>query len=406
MLMLYTQLLLNACRSHHLILHNACRFYPMHIHQPTAIPALIRQSSYLTVSTINALPDVEVITTTTGPVMTIKNDPFPLTTEDPAHPQGGDPGPPAKGLTLQVVGDPVLLRGTAKTHVASPRANRIFNPAQAESIISLAPFAWDDTSTKCAIAMPRPHGTVHIRSPPSESTAISYSAATTPASVSTGNELKVAFPRSTKTAIDVLGAATPPMAPSVALEHRKHRALTPYKADAWESLLREAGLFHKYSQVPDGLRYGFFLNLPPINTTQTPPNRESIITYFEPVQAIINDEISKGRYIGPFTQSDLKQAIGPFQTSPLSVIPKTTPGRFRILQNYSFPYNTSLHFPNPSINSFINSDDFPTTWGTFSLSWWTLVVWRLPFCGWNIGGVQRRLCIPLHRPFPTIPKAP
>ena len=58
--------------------------------------------------------------------------------------------------------------------------------------------------------------------------------------------------------------------------------------------------------------------------------------------------------------------IGPFQSSPMSIIPKSGQANtYCILQNYSFTSNPSPAFPNPSINSTINSSDFPTTWGTF-----------------------------------------
>lgn len=56
----------------------------------------------------------------------------------------------------------------------------------------------------------------------------------------------------------------------------------------------------------------------------------------------------------------MESLIGPFQSSPFSIIPKPAKlNKFRILQNYSFPYKPSLAFPNPSINPSINSDDFP-----------------------------------------------
>src|ERR1700683_3236874 len=60
--------------------------------------------------------------------------------------------------------------------------------------------------------------------------------------------------------------------------------------------------------------------------------------------------------------------IGPLQSSPFSIIPKLCkPGKFCILQNYSFPHKPTFAFPNPYINSHINSNDFPTIWGTLSL---------------------------------------
>jgi hypothetical protein len=84
--------------------------------------------------------------------------------------------------------------------------------------------------------------------------------------------------------------------------------------------------------------------------------------------SIIQNELEKGRFIGPFLADTLKDLIGPFQSSPLSIIPK--PGnakKFRIVQNFSFPNQPSASFPNPSINSYIKVEKFPTTWGKFSI---------------------------------------
>jgi len=81
---------------------------------------------------------------------------------------------------------------------------------------------------------------------------------------------------------------------------------------------------------------------------------------------ILEHELAMGRYIGPFTHSDLEALIGPFQTSPVSIIPKAgRPNKHRVIQNFSFPLQVSPHSPQPSINSLVNSDDFPCTWGTF-----------------------------------------
>ena len=71
----------------------------------------------------------------------------------------------------------------------------------------------------------------------------------------------------------------------------------------------------------------------------------------------------KGRYIGPFSLSNLKAEIGPFQSSPLSLVPKLgKPGKFCLIQNLSHLHN---NHPTPSINAFLNSDKFSCTWGTF-----------------------------------------
>ena len=161
------------------------------------------------------------------------------------------------------------------------------------------------------------------------------------------------------------------------LERRKLLALTPYNPSAWEALLLESGLHKKYSLLPQNLRTGFFINIPNIAITQTPVNNPILSEYQSQFDKIVSLELSKQRYIGPFSSQFLGSLIGPFQSSPFSIMDKPgKPGCFRLLQNYSYPYSASCAQPNPSINSSINSDDFPTTWGTFTLI--SLLIHQLP----------------------------
>jgi hypothetical protein len=163
-------------------------------------------------------------------------------------------------------------------------------------------------------------------------------------------------------------AEPPPMELSTALEHRRQQARTPYKPDAWELALRAAGIIHRFRKIPDGLKHGFILSFPNVTRTQSPPNKDSIITYFDEFNEIVHKELIKGRYIGPFPFSIIEASLGTFQSSPLSIVPKPgRPGKFRLVQNFSFPSSPSRTFPNPSINSYINSDEFPSTWGKFSV---------------------------------------
>jgi hypothetical protein len=167
------------------------------------------------------------------------------------------------------------------------------------------------------------------------------------------------------------------MEPRNALELRKLQALTPYKPQAWEHLLFTANLTERYPSLTQCFRTGFFLDFPIIKRTQTPPNKSSISDLQDPFDKAIQLEIIKQRYLGPFSRSDMESLIGPFQSSPFSIIPKPgKPGRYRIIQNYSYPHNTTSSHPNPSINSFVNSDNFPTTWGTFSVI--SLLIHQLP----------------------------
>ncbi|GJF00897.1 hypothetical protein PsYK624_172010 [Phanerochaete sordida] len=91
--------------------------------------------------------------------------------------------------------------------------------------------------------------------------------------------------------------------------------------------------------------------------------------------AILSKEFSKDRYIGPFSQAELETLIGPFQSSPLSLVPK--PHRtdaFRLVQNFSFPHSPRSGIL--SINHTIDSADFPCFWGTFAA--FSFMVWGLP----------------------------
>ena len=161
----------------------------------------------------------------------------------------------------------------------------------------------------------------------------------------------------------------------VALEQRKHEALSPYHQDAWASKLSSHGLQNKYPSVVSGFAASFNLGIPQIRCTFAPPNHASVGSLFDVYSTIIDNEFASGRYIGPFTHCQLESCIGPFQSSPLSLVPKTSkPGKYRAVHDFSHPHNPSPHAT--SINSHIDSDSFLCTWGTFSTV--ALLIARLP----------------------------
>jgi hypothetical protein len=195
--------------------------------------------------------------------------------------------------------------------------------------------------------------------------------------VPTGNVLPAAPVPIMTPVISVQAVLPLPMEPKTALALRRASALTPYDSNAWESLLLLSGLSFKYPSLPQNLRTGFFINMPNITLTQTPPNKPIISEYQTQFDKIIALELFKQRYIGPFSRQVTESLIGPFQSSPFSIMEKPgRPDHFRLLQNYSYPHITTPLYPNPSINSFLNSDDFPTTWGTFSII--SLLIHQLP----------------------------
>ncbi|CAA7264068.1 unnamed protein product [Cyclocybe aegerita] len=131
-----------------------------------------------------------------------------------------------------------------------------------------------------------------------------------------------------------------------ALEGKKLNSGSPYKPEAWRQHLERAGLTGKYPNIPSDLQRGFDAGIPVIRTTFTPPNKQSVADFI--------------------TKAETEALLGPFQTSPLSLIPKPAQlGKYRIIQNLSHPHKPTSNIT--SINSAIDSDRFPCTWGTFSV---------------------------------------
>ena len=184
-------------------------------------------------------------------------------------------------------------------------------------------------------------------------------------SASTDRCHKDVHPPVTSTDTGVQGEERPIMALRLALERRRSEPLTPYWIRVWEEELSHHGLQNKYPALIQGFRVGFNLGIPHISCTYTPPNHNSIRLLTDVYMSIITNKFTASRYIRPFTRAQLEANLGPFQTSPLSLVLKTSkPGKFCAVHNFSHPHN-----PLPtvaSINSWINSDKFPCTWGTFS----------------------------------------
>ena len=147
---------------------------------------------------------------------------------------------------------------------------------------------------------------------------------------------------------------------------RQSRALTPYNVNGWRELLIALNISHKHPNLIDQLMHSFLAWAPTITCSFTPPNNPSICAHHDAFNEIVQKEFTKQQYIGPFTQDRLKSLIGPFQPSPLNIIPKAgKPGKFCLIQNLSHPNS-----PQPSellsINSQVNPALFPCEWGKFN----------------------------------------
>ncbi|KAF5384798.1 hypothetical protein D9615_000946 [Tricholomella constricta] len=253
-------------------------------------------------------------------------------------------------------GAPGLLRGTLRL----PRGTsaRFLATAQARTAYPPVRYASGDTVTTSASAIPRsfgmalPHGA-------SETSGDVSSIQTGLSSAPIGSDLRAAAAPAPVTSTSAPDVGERLMELKRALEHRSCNALCPYDADAWERLLHVHNLFEKYPHLPQGFRTGFNAGIPPISVTNTPDNGPSINIYPHAYLDIIEKEFRSGRYVGPVSRDEVEAIIGPFQSSPLSLVPKPgKPDKFR------------------AVNYHIDSDLFPCTWGTFPTVCTT--IWHLP----------------------------
>jgi hypothetical protein len=140
----------------------------------------------------------------------------------------------------------------------------------------------------------------------------------------------------------------------------RRKLVTPLLADEWERVLRYHGLCAEFGDVPNSIRHGFDMGVRhPITFTYISPNHKSALDNVDAVNQYILTELEAGRYSGPFSPDDCQAQIGNFRTSPLGAIPKGD--KFRIIQDFSFASSDM-----PSVNSDIDSDDFPCDWGSFT----------------------------------------
>ncbi|KAL5487503.1 hypothetical protein ACEPAI_5611 [Sanghuangporus weigelae] len=175
---------------------------------------------------------------------------------------------------------------------------------------------------------------------------------------------------------------------------------SPYNPSEWHSHLCRFGLLSRYPTLVASLYNGFHAGVPSITESFCPSNSASLYEHQGVFDSIVSAEFAAGRYFGPFTRSELEAHIGPFQSSPLSLVAKPSSDKFRLVQNLSFPYKQRLRSPSSSVSSIyshIDSDLFPCTWGTFLTA--SLLILHLP------PGSQGS-CRDVADAFRTIPMAP
>ena len=155
------------------------------------------------------------------------------------------------------------------------------------------------------------------------------------------------------------------------LKLRKNQALTPYNAEAWKLMLVEGDLLDKYPNLPISLSHRFDARIRRIYNTYMPNNSPTLYQLSEIYQQIVNKEFLRGHYVGPCTKDEVEALIGPFQSSPPSLVLKPGKlGSFHAVHNFSYP-----HVPSPNISSINYTTDaslYTCTWGTFATICYTI----------------------------------
>ena len=141
----------------------------------------------------------------------------------------------------------------------------------------------------------------------------------------------------------------------------------PYDPDAFESLLLIHSLTQSYPLLVENLHNGFPLGeMPTLTQTVIIENHLSALQYPDTINQYLADEVHAGRMSGPFSRDATEVILhGPFFSSPLIVSVQIqapgTPDKLRVCRHLSKSNKTT-----PSVNSYINKEDFPTRFDTAS----------------------------------------
>ncbi|XP_052264881.1 uncharacterized protein LOC127867602 [Dreissena polymorpha] len=103
--------------------------------------------------------------------------------------------------------------------------------------------------------------------------------------------------------------------------------------------------YHWANNLMDGFTYGFKLGYLGPRVPFSAPNLKSCKEHPEIVHCKLLDELDAGRIQGPFPVPPLDN----FRVSPIGIVPKKSPGQFRLIHHLS-------HHPGQSINNFIEPD--------------------------------------------------
>ncbi|KNF02314.1 hypothetical protein PSTG_04519 [Puccinia striiformis f. sp. tritici PST-78] len=134
----------------------------------------------------------------------------------------------------------------------------------------------------------------------------------------------------------------------------------------WEASLAKAELLPEFQDVIDGFKNGFPQGIPQHGCGQlvhfTPQNHASAMLARDKIKDSIRKEVAAKQMFGPYTHDEVHQHFPFFRSNPLGAVINGD-GSLRPINDLSFPRDDSSI---PSVNSFVDADNFPTTWDDFN----------------------------------------
>lgn len=144
------------------------------------------------------------------------------------------------------------------------------------------------------------------------------------------------------------------------------RIITPYNYHAFDTLLSFFGLTNRFPNLVNSLKNGFRIGVPESRLADSiiPPFRSSDDDGV--IDDYLREEIEAQRMDGPFTEGQMRDLVGGhFAACPVHVVTQVGEAgkvKKRIVRNMSYEGLAGY-----SVNDLIDSDDFPTEWGSASV---------------------------------------
>ena len=134
-------------------------------------------------------------------------------------------------------------------------------------------------------------------------------------------------------------ASVPPKGSSPAIV-QQHGVATPLKVDAWRSALAAHPDRAWVESLLHGIQHGFRIGLLPQAAIRSmPKNLPSAEAHRGIIGLYLQQQVQAGQMLGPFHPKDCQGVI----LSSLGVIPKSTPGKFRVIVDLSSPRGYSVN---------------------------------------------------------------